>query len=85
VTGLRALNGFVFGFSPAVAGSSGVVAYWSVPDAATELARLTELGAAVHEPLTDVGGGIKVAAVKDPFGNVLGLIENPNFNPAEVR
>jgi hypothetical protein len=27
----------------------------------------------------DVGGGIKVATVKDPFGNVLGIIENPHF------
>jgi len=27
----------------------------------------------------DVGGDIKVAAVADPFGNVIGLIENPHF------
>ena len=25
------------------------------------------------------GGGIKVATVRDPFGNTLGLIENPHF------
>ena len=37
------------------------------------------LGASVHEDLQDVGEGIKVAAVKDPFGNVFGIIENPNF------
>jgi hypothetical protein len=27
----------------------------------------------------DVGGGIKVASVADPFGNVIGLIHNPHF------
>jgi predicted enzyme related to lactoylglutathione lyase len=56
-----------------------------VPDAAAELRRLEALGAAVREPVTDVGGGIKVAIVGDPFGNSFGVIENPNFSLAEVR
>jgi hypothetical protein len=29
-----------------------------------------------------VGGGIRTATVFDPFGNVLGVIENPHFKPA---
>lgn len=33
----------------------------------------------------DVGGNIKVAAVCDPFGNRLGIIETPNFDPGAVR
>ena len=37
------------------------------------------------DPVTDVGGGIKVAAVRDPLGNRFGLIENPSFDPASVR
>jgi hypothetical protein len=28
----------------------------------------------------NVGGDIKVATVADPFGNVVGLIQNPHFN-----
>ncbi|MBI3369945.1 MAG: VOC family protein, partial [Burkholderiales bacterium] len=32
-----------------------------------------------------VGDGIKVGAVTDPFGNRLGIIENPHFNAAAVR
>ena len=44
-----------------------------------EYQRIIELGATVHEPVQDVGEGIKVATVKDPFGNVFGIIENPNF------
>ena len=47
------------------------------PEAA--LKHLLELGAHAHEDLQDVGGGIKVTTVKDPFGNVFGVIENPNF------
>jgi predicted enzyme related to lactoylglutathione lyase len=57
----------------------GHVAYWGVADAAGSLQRLLDQGATNHEDLQDVGGGIKVAAVKDPFGNILGIIENPNF------
>lgn len=59
--------------------ADGAVAYWGVPDAAAAFARLLELGATAHEPVQDVGEGIKVAAVKDPFGNVFGIIENPHF------
>ena len=40
---------------------------------------MIELGATPHEALQDVGEGIKVATVKDPFGNVFGIIENPHF------
>jgi len=55
------------------------VAYWGVDDAESALARLLELGAVANEAIQDVGGGIKVASVKDPFGNVFGIIENPHF------
>jgi predicted enzyme related to lactoylglutathione lyase len=80
------VGGFELGLIPDGAPSAaGVQVYWGVPDAAAELARLTALGAVVHEPVKDVGGGIKVAAVLDPFGNVLGLIENPHFKADQVR
>jgi predicted enzyme related to lactoylglutathione lyase len=59
--------------------ADGGVAYWGVADAEAEFKRLLELGASAHEPVQDVGEGIKVATVKDPFGNVLGIIENPHF------
>jgi predicted enzyme related to lactoylglutathione lyase len=55
-----------------------------VADIKREVQRLTELGAAIHEPVKDVGSGIKVASLRDPFGNVLGLIENPHFDPKKV-
>lgn len=59
--------------------SGNVVAYWGVADAMDSYQRLLSLGAIRHEDVQDVGGGIKVATVKDPFGNVFGIIENPHF------
>jgi len=56
-----------------------------VTDIAAEVDRLLALGAAPIDPVTEVGEGIKVAAVRDPFGNRLGLIENPHFRVADVR
>ena len=79
-------GGFELGLIPDGApGSAGVQVFWGVSDAAAELNRLIQLGAEVHEPLKDVGGGIKVASVHDPFGNLFGIIENPHFKVADVR
>ncbi|MGH7838387.1 MAG: VOC family protein [Candidatus Binataceae bacterium] len=57
------------------------VAYWGVADARAAYQRLLDLGATPLEPVQDVGEGILVAAVHDPFGNVLGVIQNPHFKP----
>jgi predicted enzyme related to lactoylglutathione lyase len=59
--------------------ADGAVAYWGVENAADGLKRMLGMGATIHEDLQDVGGGIKVATVEDPFGNIVGIIENPNF------
>lgn len=66
-------------------GRGGTVAYWGTADIVAEIARLQEIGAAVVEPIEDVGEGIKVAAVADPFGNYFGIIENPHFDLQKVR
>jgi predicted enzyme related to lactoylglutathione lyase len=80
------VGGFELGLVPdGQPGAAGAQAFWGVPDAAAELARLVALGAEVHEPVKDVGGGIKVASVRDPFGNRFGIIENPHFKPEDVR
>ena len=60
--------------------AEGVVVYWGVADAAAALKHLLEHGATLHEDVQDVGGDIKVATVKDPFGNIFGVIQNPHFN-----
>jgi len=44
-----------------------------------------ELGAAPRGEIQDVGEGILIADVLDPWGNVFGIIENPNFKPSEAK
>src|SRR5438067_1459185 len=78
------VGGYELGLVPEAAEgagkSVGSVTYWGVPDVEAAFARLLELGATVHEGVQDVGGGIKVASVLDPFGNVVGMIYNPHFS-----
>ncbi|MEK6285288.1 MAG: VOC family protein [Acidobacteriota bacterium] len=78
------VGGFELGLDPDMTGittgAGGVSAYWGVSDCEAAFNRLLELGASAHSPVQNVGGGIRVAAVNDPFGNVLGVIENPNFS-----
>lgn len=59
------------------------IAYWGVSDARAAYERLLKLGATPVEPVQDVGEGILVGAVHDPFGNVLGVIQNPRFQATE--
>ena len=80
------VGGYELGLDPDMAGvvkGSAGVAYWGVPDARTAFQRLLELGAKTHSPVQEIGDGIRVATVTDPFGNVLGLIENPHFSLKE--
>jgi predicted enzyme related to lactoylglutathione lyase len=55
------------------------IAYWGVEDAQAAYKRLIELGATLQDPIQDVGDGILIGAVHDPFGNTLGIIQNPKF------
>lgn len=72
------INGFELGLIPdGQPGATGATTYWSVTDVAAELQRLLALGAVLRDPVTDVGGGIQVASVLDPFGNVFGIINVP--------
>ena len=59
--------------------AQNVSCYWGVDDIEGEIARLIELGASAHEAPANVGGPIVVGSVRDPWGNVLGLIYNPTF------
>jgi predicted enzyme related to lactoylglutathione lyase len=82
------IGGFELGLvpdGPASARPAGVVAYWGVPDVGAAFAELVGLGAGAHEVPKDVGGGITAASVLDPFGNLIGLIHNPGFDPRAVK
>ena len=56
-----------------------VEVYWGVEDAEAAFAQMLAAGATAHQQPTDVGEGIVVATVKDPWGNILGIIKNPHF------
>jgi predicted enzyme related to lactoylglutathione lyase len=77
------VGGFELGLLPERAGApaadAAAVAYWGVADIAREWQRLLGLGATEVSAIQDVGEGIKVATLRDPFGNLLGIIENPYF------
>ena len=80
------VGGFELGLDPDMTGvtpGSGHAAYWAVDNIERAHERLIGLGAAPREAIQDVGGGIKIASVTDPFGNVLGIIENPVFRIEE--
>lgn len=51
------------------------VAYWAVDNIEQCVKLLVEKGATISEAVTEVGGGIKVATVTDPWGNAVGFIE----------
>ncbi|MFC1843153.1 VOC family protein [Candidatus Dependentiae bacterium] len=77
------VGGYELGLDPKANTSqknnSGVIAYWGVDDIDKEHARILKLGAKENSKIMDVGEGIKVSSVVDPFGNIFGLIYNPNF------
>ena len=79
------VGGFELGLVPdGESGAGGSVAYWGTPDIDAEVARLVGLGAALRGKIEDVGDGIRVAELTDPFGNLFGVILNPHFDKAKV-
>lgn len=77
------VEGFELGLMPEegamLAGPGGAIPYWAVDDIAAASSRLAWLGAHVDRPTEEVGGGIVVAHLRDPWGNRFGLIVNPAF------
>jgi predicted enzyme related to lactoylglutathione lyase len=80
------VGGFELGLIPdGEPGTAGPQPLWGVNDIAAMFSRLVDSGAKPLDPVTEVGGGIKVAAVLDPFGNRFGIIENPHFDPTRLK
>ena len=59
--------------------TDAVVSYWGSNDIESDYNHFLSLGAKTHEAPQNVGGEIVVATVTDPWGNVIGLIYNPEF------
>ena len=81
------VGGFELGLTPDGGPDAKTVvgAFWGVKDIHTVYSRLLELGAVPRTEVQDVGEGIRVADVLDPFGNVLGIIENPHYKPGQSQ
>lgn len=76
------VHGYELGLHPVeseIAKGGSTFAYWGVSDCQAAHQRLLELGATPNTDPQDVGGGIVVATVNDPWGNIFGVIENPHF------
>ena len=57
---------------------SGAVGYYHVSNINESLQLLLDTGARAEQDVRDVGGGRLVASVRDPEGNLIGLIQDPN-------
>jgi predicted enzyme related to lactoylglutathione lyase len=80
------VGGYELGLDPDMSGvekGNNAVAYWGVREIEASLKHLVELGAKERGGIQDVGERIRVATVEDPFGNVLGMIENPDFRAVD--
>jgi predicted enzyme related to lactoylglutathione lyase len=82
------VGGYELGLDPdgssTLGGNQGSITYWGVAGAQAAFDRLISLGARERSAVREVGEGIRVATVLDPFGNILGIIENPHFKLPEV-
>lgn len=74
---LRAGNEAVEG--PAGPGPGSVVSYWHVDDIEAAYQRLLAHGATAYQPPREFGPGFTGASVLDPFGNVLGVMQNQHY------
>jgi lactoylglutathione lyase len=63
--------------------TDNVLSYWGVEDIQERYDHFIKVGATKHEKPNNVGGELMVASVKDPWGNVIGLIYNPHFKLEE--
>jgi predicted enzyme related to lactoylglutathione lyase len=57
----------------------GAIVHWHVDDVEATIVALEAKGATVYMPLTVREAGFVTAAVQDPFGNIIGLMYNPNW------
>ncbi|WP_118972102.1 VOC family protein [Taibaiella koreensis] len=66
-------------YAPHPMPGAGVIQYWHVDDLPGTFERLLSLGATEHEGIKERGPGFITASVKDPFGNVLGIMYNRHY------
>lgn len=79
------IAGYELGLQPGEEGThsktGNIEMYWGVKDVEAFYNRLINPGASPNNAPQDVGEGIIVATLKDPWNNIIGLIDNPHFKP----
>lgn len=61
-------------------GPGGAILLWHVDDIEVAFERLKGMGATEYDPITKRGDtGFVTASVIDPFGNILGIMNNPHY------
>ncbi|MFC4908012.1 VOC family protein [Actinomadura gamaensis] len=73
------VGGYELALDPDGDPEDGPIVYWGVEDAAGAEARLLAAGGTSHTACHEVGGGIEVAVVRSPTGELVGVIRNPHF------
>jgi len=77
------IGGYELGLQPSDGDANdkdeSVLLYWGVQNIGESYNQLINLGATAHQAPQNVGGEIEVATVKDPWGNIIGIIYNPEF------
>ncbi|SEQ93546.1 VOC family protein [Pedobacter rhizosphaerae] len=81
------IGGYELGLDPDDSGYSKgnhSITYWGVADIVQVFKKFEELGVETHQEPKNVGGPIWVGSIFDPFGNVIGFIQNPEFKLANA-
>ncbi|MCA1625478.1 MAG: VOC family protein [Acidobacteria bacterium] len=82
------IGGFELGLDPDVSGfiaGNNLCVYWGVKNVPETFEELLKKGAKVHSEPQTVGKEIVVASVFDPFENIFGIIENPEFKIENIE
>jgi predicted enzyme related to lactoylglutathione lyase len=58
-------------------GMTGPMVYMQVDDIDAAIKQLLDAGAELQQGITDVGGGARIASIKDADGNLIGLRQSP--------
>lgn len=73
------IAGYELGLLPNADPTDGALTYWGVDDVEASVRVALAAGAVEHTPVSEVGGGIVTATVRNPGGSIFGLIYNPHF------
>lgn len=76
------VGGYELGLDPNAKMEDGSRTYFGVENVQEAVDYFVVRDCTVYEALAEVGGGVVVATVKRPNGQLLGLIYNPHFSRA---